>query len=410
MNTESQQPISTTTRFNSTIHCERVILGALILDDDCWEGISKTIDERDFIFEAHRLIFHAIRMMRQGGVAVTVNALRKIMQAQQIRLPGKSIPRSLEEIVASAKPGAYAIVCANILKSRDAQYAEFIGDTHTGCASGFMCETSLLVQLVDDLEMAHKFVAEENDTTSWLDDITSYLKTKNLIVLMGHNEQRNFILASNLVYQFIFKQGIPCGVFCQDAKEFLKGQLALASEVGIKKLHTGELSDDGWNKVVRGLGLINGAPLFLERLPTSFELLKKSIRRYANRCEKESSSGKNSPAFVFNLHRLLGTTDHDGLIPFAQAMHELNELSISAGVPVILVHHARGEDAQADLDSIIQCADVVFTLGSPAVINENLDNLVIHIKGDPLPSKVRLSFDSEMFTVKPELVYEPSAD
>lgn len=412
MKAESQQSVDTSAKITGIKHCEGVILGALILDDECWEGISKEIDERDFLFEANRLLFHAIRVMKQDGTPVTVKALRDLMR-HHIQVPGTSLPQYLEWIVASARPGAYAITCANILKSRDAQYDEsvaHVGSHFTGRSSGFMNETSLLRQVVADLEMAHAFSTGKRDAAFWLEDITSCLKTEWLIALTGNNEQQNMILASTLVHQLIFKKNNTCGVFCQDAKEFYKVQLALTSGVGIKKLHTGELSDDDLGKVVHALGLSNEAPLFLEQLPTSFELLKESIRRYARRCEKESSNGKDSPALVLNLHRLFNAPGSDEMTPFVQALHELKELAIVTGVPIIVAHHAMDKDAQGEFAAISQCADVVLSLESPTNENASPVNLTIYIKGNPLSSKVRLLFDSEMFTVKPELIEKPSAD
>ncbi len=61
MKAESKLPADPSARITRSGHCERVILGALILDDECWECIPKIIDERDFLFEANRSSSGAIR-------------------------------------------------------------------------------------------------------------------------------------------------------------------------------------------------------------------------------------------------------------------------------------------------------------------------------------------------------------
>lgn len=214
---------------------------------------------------------------------------------------------------------------------------------------------------------------EKHVVSYQLEEIAHHIKLDKLIVLTGSNEQHNMALVSTLIHQLVFRQGLTCAVYCQDATEFTIGQLAHVSEVGIEKLNTGKLNDDDWRKFAHSLGVAEGAPLFLAQSVASFDLLLESIRSHAGRCKKGSA------VFVFDLHRLLGTVGlagNDQMPPLARALHELRELSVETGLPIIVIHHSSEKDAQGEFENISQFADAVFLLEMLADENSIVNPLI----------------------------------
>ena len=255
--------------------------------------------------------------------------------------------------------------------------------------SGFMYEASVISQVTSEIETAFANCMGKGVATFRLGNVWFDLQTERLSVLFGRSKSRIEMLASNLVFQRVFRQGHDCGVFCQSPKDFVKGQLALLSEVGIKKLYSGEIHDDDWTYIFHALDVITDAPLSLGQMPATLELLKDLIRHYASECKAENRKVENCFAVVFDLN--------GGL---ERALYELGILAADIGMPIVVVHHA-GEDAESEYIAFSKYADAVIALCARADEVDYVDNLSIQIKRYPSRDKERLIFDPELYTVLP---------
>ncbi len=257
-------------------------------------------------------------------------------------------------------------------------------------SSGFMRETSFLDQAIVDIEEASANRTNAAESEIRLGNIPAYLCSAGLAVLTG-NKQQNMILAANLIHQRIFQLGVGCGVFCEDAKAFVTGQLSLISMVGINKLYTGEIGSDDWGYISHAIDRLKDSSLYLGVLPSSLELLKEDIRHYSAKCTDEDSN-MDYAIFVLDLPRLYGEQ-----MPFDKLLHELRTLSVEIDRPIIVIHDACGQDAPIELESIFAYADVFHTLRK---LTAEQANLSILIKARSLLDEFNLIFAPEKLTVK----------
>jgi replicative DNA helicase len=262
-----------------------------------------------------------------------------------------------------------------------------------------MVETSILNQVVEDIENAFSNSVECDDSELCLDELTMQLPVSSLTLLSGYTPQKNTIFASNLIFQSVFRRGKVCGVFCSDVKEFAKGQLSLVSQIDIERMHSGRFRDSNWTHLVHALSIMKDAPLFLERLPSRFQLLKDSIRNFARQCDVDHNGSKEALAFIFDLHQLI-----DGSVSMGQVLEGLKELAVEVGLPVTVIYDADAINPKAEVASFSQYADVVLSLEPSSDENDCCDSLVGYVKNIPLFIKAELRFDSERFTVESKVV------
>ena len=386
-----QAEVRLNNRIESIMKCEEVIIGTIMIDSANWESMSKLIDERDFLFEQHRLMFRTIRLMINDGMPVTVKSLRDQMRKQ---LPVDSVywrSSYFAKLVTQVTPAAYAQTCINIIKCRDDRFDDFAGQVGWGIVmspSGFISETDYLPQVIEDIEKAYSYPALDK-----IDAILACIRSSKLIVLTGSNEQHISVLAQALVHHCVFVEEGGCGVFCRDPKELVLSMLALESNIDKSKLRAGDLSHQDWSNLACADAKFRDAQLYLSKLPSGCESLVHSLRHCASRCEMENASGKEAPLFIFDLRFVL--EDGTEAITLDRALTQLSACAIETGLPSVVVSSSANQD---DLASMARRADMLFTLESS--IDGDHAVLAASVKDCSVPSKVGLMFNLEMSTVQ----------
>ena len=51
----------------SSVEAEKAVLGGLLLEPELWDTVSVAVDEEDFVLVEHKLIYRAIRRLRDHG-------------------------------------------------------------------------------------------------------------------------------------------------------------------------------------------------------------------------------------------------------------------------------------------------------------------------------------------------------
>lgn len=261
--------------------------------------------------------------------------------------------------------------------------------------SGFVRETEFLSKAIEDIEM--EFVANtgQGSSESQFEHIPMYIPMPGLAVLTGRSALQNMMLASHVVHQRVFRLGVGCGVFCEDAKAFITGQLSLVSGVGIHKLNSGVIEDEDWDYIAHAIKAIEESPLYLGNLPSSLEALKVSIRDYAALCKAGDKDG-DFAVFVFDLSRLI-----DEQTPLATVLQELNELAVEIDRQIIVVHDASEQREHSEGEVIWKYAGAVLELESltddRAILREFSQSI---IKGTHPLFTISLEFNANRFLVR----------
>ena len=377
-------------RLSSIKKCEEVIIGSIVINSASWENISTMVDERDFLFEQHRLMFRTLRLMMQEGIPVTVKSLRDQMSGHLSVESEYWRTSYYERVVKLVTPAAYVQTCINVIKSRDDRYDEFANQVGGGILksdSGFMSETGYLPEVILDIE-----TASCRPAISQIDEILSLVETNNLTVLTGSNEQLDLAFANALVHHCVFDTGSACGIFCRDPKELTATLLAVESRISINKLRVADLNDQDWSKISNANSKLREVPLYFSKLSSGLESLFHSLRNFASRCEKECVGGKTGLIFIFDFRTTLKASKDD--ISLEKSIARLRECARETGFPIVVVYPTDNSD---EIALMKQSADMLFVIedvdGNQAMIN-------ISAKGGGFLHKLKLLFDRKMMTIK----------
>lgn len=228
----------------------------------------------------------------------------------------------------------------------------------------FMKESPFLTQVVEDLEAA--YAKDYDDETRLLERLSGYLKPGRLIVLSGDSNSCNESFASLLVNYLVEGKSEICGVYCRNAKEFCRTHLAISSGIDLERLIAGRLEDEEWTGLTHTLGCMNLAPLYLENLPMTLDLLKSSLRNYASRCGGEIARKRACPVLIVGLQQLLVETIVAEKMAYLEGvaliLRELKQLATEVQLPIVIINCSTDGDLNMEHPSIKQFADATATL------------------------------------------------
>jgi replicative DNA helicase len=380
-------------RLSEIKRCEEVVIGLLLLDSQCWNDMSALVDERDFMFEHHRLMFHTIRLMVQEEMPVSVRTLRDQMRLS-VRVGTPYWSNSYyEKLARQVTPTAYAQACINVIKNKRKPYdilANKSGIVKLNTDEGFMSETDFLPQVIEDIETAYSC-----QSPARLGDIFELIQAQRLIVLTGCDAQKNLVLGLALIHYCIFATEYACGVFCRTPKELVANLLAIESQLDIDKLRGANLDEEDFSNLSNAHLKLGNAPLYLSNLAMGFKSFENALYQFTSRCEKVTVSEHNSPIFVPDLSALLSSGEDE--VDIEKALSRLQKSARATRFPIIVTCSSESAQEQAVM---ARYADVLMTLESSSADYNAQSKLSILIKGNDVANKMALSFNMASLTVQ----------
>lgn len=300
-----------------SVEAEQSLIGGVLLDNQAWERVSDMVLEEDFYRDDHRRIWsHISRLIDHGKPADVVTVSESLNKSGEEEKAG-GISYLAE--IANATPSA-----ANI-----ARYAEIVherallrkmvtvGDeiaTNALNPAGRDAKTLLDVAEARVLEIADAgmrhssglvlikpFVhqvsertrelferADDHDVTGIstglmdLDNMTSGLQNSDMIIIAGRPAMGKTTLALNIAEHVAVIERMPVAIFSMEMPGVQLATRFLASmgRLDQKRLRTGRLSEDDWDRMTDAMQRLYQAPIFIDETPglTPFDLRGRARR------------------------------------------------------------------------------------------------------------------------------------
>ena len=396
-----------------SIEAEQSVIGAMLMDRDAIIAASEIITEEDFYQRQYGVMFQCMVELFNEGQAVDVVNL-------QNRLKEKDVPpevarlETLRDIITtvptSANVRAYAgIVREKSMLRRLIRVNEEIANTcyagkekledilsHTEKAvfdllqsrmgGDFVPIRQVALNVLEKIEMASK----TKDTVTGiptgfidLDYKTSGLQPSDFILIAARPSMGKTAFVLNLVDYVAVKKRRPCMIFSLEMskEQLVNRMLSMESNVDSQKLRTGTLTDEDWDAVVEGIGIIGNSTLTIDDTPGI------SISELRSKCRKKKLESGLDLVIIDYLQLMSGSSrrSESRQQEISEISRSLKALARELNAPVIALSQlSRACETRTDhrpmlsdlreSGAIEQDADVVMFLYRDDYYNKDTDN------------------------------------
>ncbi|MFW5487689.1 MAG: replicative DNA helicase [Desulfovibrio sp.] len=282
-------------------NAEMAVLGGVFLKGSIFHSLVDLLGEDDFYSSTHRIIFNAFKDLYAANTPVDLvtvaDYLKKQGKLQEVG--GHAYLADIASAVVSASNAmAYArIVKENSVKRQlinagmeiiresfeSAEDAESIVDkaqqavfkvAEQHAAQDYSASKDLVQSVFEQLEKraaSRDLITGVTTGFSRLNEMTAGLQPTDLIILAARPSMGKTAFALSMAYNAATNgvQDVPTAIFSLEmSKEQLMQRLmCIAGDVDLKRLRTGQLDDDDWNKLYTAGDILTSAPLFIDDTP-----------------------------------------------------------------------------------------------------------------------------------------------
>ena len=396
-----------------SIEAEQSVIGAMLMDRDAIIAASEIITEEDFYQRQYGVMFQCMVELFNEGQAVDVVNLQNRLKEKDVP-PEVASLETLRDIITtvptSANVRAYAgIVREKSMLRRLIRVNEEIANTcyagkekledilsHTEKAvfdllqsrmgGDFVPIRQVALNVLEKIEMASK----TKDTVTGiptgfidLDYKTSGLQPSDFILIAARPSMGKTAFVLNLVDYVAVKKRRPCMIFSLEMskEQLVNRMLSMESNVDSQKLRTGTLTDEDWDAVVEGIGIIGNSTLTIDDTPGI------SISELRSKCRKKKLESGLDLVIIDYLQLMSGSSrrSESRQQEISEISRSLKALARELNAPVIALSQlSRACETRTDhrpmlsdlreSGAIEQDADVVMFLYRDDYYNKDTDN------------------------------------
>ena len=396
-----------------SIEAEQSVIGAMLMDRDAIIAASEIITEEDFYQRQYGVMFQCMVELFNEGQAVDVVNLQNRLKEKDVP-PEVASLETLRDIITtvptSANVRAYAgIVREKSMLRRLIRVNEEIANTcyagkekledilsHTEKAvfdllqsrmgGDFVPIRQVALNVLEKIEMASK----TKDTVTGIptgfidmDYKTSGLQPSDFILIAARPSMGKTAFVLNLVDYVAVKKRRPCMIFSLEMskEQLVNRMLSMESNVDSQKLRTGTLTDEDWDAVVEGIGIIGNSTLTIDDTPGI------SISELRSKCRKKKLESGLDLVIIDYLQLMSGSSrrSESRQQEISEISRSLKALARELNAPVIALSQlSRACETRTDhrpmlsdlreSGAIEQDADVVMFLYRDDYYNKDTDN------------------------------------
>ncbi len=275
---------------------EKAVLGALMIDKDAYLEVCDLLRPESFYEPRNQMVYEAIMKLSMEESPVDVltvtDKLGKMGKLEEVGGPGY-IAELSSRVASSANIEYHANVVAEKYLSR--QMIHYVGEV----GKKTFDETYPIKDVVNDaqaklfelsqknmrkdysvlapiLERAVKSVQDAHSNTGGvtgiptgfykLDDITCGWQKSDLVIIAGRPAMGKTAFALSLAKNIAADQKIPMAFFSLEmsSEQLANRLMANAFEIDGKKLMSGQLDREDWNRLDKGMNNLVDAPLYID--------------------------------------------------------------------------------------------------------------------------------------------------
>ncbi len=299
------------------IDAEQSVLGAILIDSEAIQRVLEILMPDYFYKNAHQIIYQTMidlitkaepvdlvtlseklrtsnDLERVGGMTYLTDLVDVVSTSANIEyyakiVEEKAVLRNLITTGSNIVEQAFSesLEVSDILDSAEQQIFK-VADKRM--KKGFTHIGNILGTVMDEIEAMYNNEISLLGLSSGfvdLDRITSGFQPSDLIILAARPSMGKTALALNFVMDAAVKQGKSVGIFSLEmSKESLVSRMLCAhAQIDSNKLKTGNLQDNDWKKLMRSLGKLDEAKIYIDDSPsmTALEIRAKARRIQAER-------------------------------------------------------------------------------------------------------------------------------
>ncbi|MEY8338515.1 replicative DNA helicase [Lachnospiraceae bacterium 62-35] len=296
----------------NSIEAEQSVIGSMLMDREAIIAASEMVTGEDFYQRQYGIMFESMVELFNEGKPVDLVTLQNRLREKDVP-PEVSSLEFVRDIITtvptSANVKSYAgIVREKAVLRRLIKINEEIANTcyagkeslenilaHTEksvfdllqnrMGGDFVPIKQVALNVLEKIELASK----TKDTVTGiptgfidLDYKTSGMQPSDFILIAARPSMGKTAFVLNLVEHVAVKKGMPCMVFSLEMskEQLVNRMLAMESNVDSQKLRTGTLTDEDWDAVVEGIGVIGSSKLIIDDTPGI------SITELRSKCRK----------------------------------------------------------------------------------------------------------------------------
>src|SRR3989338_5337643 len=278
---------------------EQSFLGALLIDSEAMIRVADRIDEDDFYFDKHRMIFGAMldlyakhepidllslgnrldersQLDTVGGRSYLAELTNVVPTSQNVAhyagiVQKKATLRRLISAAASIAQMGYQPTDEDVESILDLAEQEMFSVSCKFMKESFTPIRSVLAEAFERIDILHKERGKLRGIPTGftgIDNLLAGLQKSDLVILAARPSVGKTSLALSIARHAAVKSKIPVGLFSLEmSKEQVVDRLICAeANIDLWKLRTGRLSerDDDFPRIGQALGVLSEAPMYID--------------------------------------------------------------------------------------------------------------------------------------------------
>jgi len=335
------------------LEAERAVLGALMLDPRAMDLVLEILQPEDFYSEAHRQIYQSMLELENKGVPIDLLTLVDNLKSRGAldKVGGEVVVASLADGVASAvgiehwarmvrEKSLLRRVIAEASQVLEEAYSEpediasfldytenrFLEISTTRAEQKYVGMPALLksgVAMLQEATQRRQILTGVPSGFTELDKLTSGFQAQDLIIIAGRPSMGKSALALNIARNAAVDYGKVVAYFSLEmSKEQLLIRL-LASEMKFDQnnLRTGFIPTHDWERLIKAVGKLNKAKLFID------DSTALSVIEIKSRARRIKAENKALDLVIIDYLQLLSPNLIGGKRRFTSREQEVSEMS-----------------------------------------------------------------------------------
>lgn len=398
---------------------ERSLLGAIMLDETILDSILSQLDANDFFRERHRHIFRAMAALHERdadagseGSSIDVITLGDYLKAED-RLEavggGSYLSRLSNEVPSAANYQHYAQIVRK--KSMLRQFISTAGSlveetyddvtavdefldnaerqifsiTQKGVTQDYSSMKEAVQEAYEQIEALNDSAEDITGIPSGfvdLDDLTAGWQDSDLVILAGRPAMGKTTLCLNMAAHASVRNNFSSAFFSLEMSITQLAIRMMCSEAKVDQdsVRKGNLSEQQWSNLLKSVGELSEADLFLDDTPAL------SIMEFRSKCRRLKAEHDIDIVFIDYLQLMTGSKSHDiREQEISEISRNLKGIAKELEIPVIaLAQLNRGVEQRSDKrprmrdlresGAIEQDADIICFIYRDEVYNEDTED------------------------------------
>ena len=282
-----------------SLEAEEAVLGAMFLDEDAVYAAMELLKPEDFYRADHRILFETIVELQMSGQPADIILVKEKLEEKKLfeQVGGA---RGLAEVAASvgnssnvrnyAKIVAEKSLLRKLIKAADKiqemgyggdvsaqraleQAGKLVFDVAEDRGGGeFAHVRDVAVQAFERIEQVYQNKGRVTGVATGFVDFdqkTAGLQPSDLILVAARPSMGKTAFVLNIAQNAAIRGGVPTAIFSLEmSREQLVNRM-LCAEAGIdaQKMRTGDLGENDWPELIRAMGPLAEAPIYIDDTP-----------------------------------------------------------------------------------------------------------------------------------------------